>query len=239
MSDSTRLQAVTSPPSARPGPVPASDPWVLPVALDGRRVRLEPLERKHLAGLVEAGADPATWTWMHAPLTDEGSMLAWLDDALRARDAGAEVPFATVEAATGRVLGSTRFMSIVPAHRRLEIGWTWLAPAARGTGANTEAKHLMLAHAFEELGAVRVELKTDALNARSRAALAGIGARFEGVSRRHQLMASGRVRDSAWYAVTDEDWPAVREHLRGRLAAQEARQPATGDPGRGTEPHDS
>ena len=111
-------------------------------------------------------------------------------------------------------------MSIVPAHRRLEIGWTWLSPAAQGTGANTEAKFLMLEHAFERLGAMRVELKTDALNARSRAALAGIGATFEGVFRRHQLMADGRVRDSAWYAITDEDWPAVRDGLRARLADQ-------------------
>jgi RimJ/RimL family protein N-acetyltransferase len=181
---------------------------------------LEPLELAHLPGLVAAGADPATWTWMHAPLTDEPSMRAWVEDALGARDAGAELPFATVDAATGGVLGSTRFMAIAPAHRRLEIGWTWLAPAAHGSGANSEAKYLLLEHAFEALGAMRVEFKTDALNVRSRAALAGIGATFEGVFRRHQLTASGRVRDSAWYAVTDQDWPAVRERLRARLAAQ-------------------
>jgi RimJ/RimL family protein N-acetyltransferase len=193
---------------------------VTPVALGGDRVRLEPLERAHLAGLVAAGADPATWTWMHAPLTDEPAMLAWVEDALRARDAGLEVPFATVAAATGSVLGSTRFLAIAPAHRRLEIGWTWLAPAARGTGANTEAKLLMLEHAFERLGAMRVEFKTDARNARSRAALLGIGATFEGVFRRHMLTASGRVRDSAWYAITDEDWPTVGERLRARVAAR-------------------
>ncbi len=199
--------------------VPAVTPWVTPVTLAGRRVRLEPLEPGHLAGLVAAGADPATWTWMHAPLTDEAAMRAWVAEAMRARDAGAEVPFATLDVVTGRVLGSTRFMSIAAAHRRMEIGWTWLAPAAHGTGANTEAKYLMLEHAFERLAAMRVEFKTDARNARSRAALAGLGATFEGVFRRHQLMASGRVRDSAWYAVTDEDWPAVRERLRARLAA--------------------
>jgi N-acetyltransferase len=195
-------------------------PWVTPITLAGRRVRLEPLDVAHLAGLVTAGADPATWTWMHAPLTDEASMRAWVEDAVRNRDAGAELPFANVDAATGRVLGSTRYLSIVPAHRRLEIGWTWLAPAAHGTGANTEAKYLLLEHAFERLGAMRVEFKTDALNARSRAALAGIGGTFEGVSRRHQLAANGRVRDSAWYAITDGDWPAVRGRLRERLAAQ-------------------
>ena len=208
------------PPSALAGPAPAAAPWVTPVTLVGHCVRMEPLERSHLPGLVAAGADPATWTWMHAPLTDEASMRAWMEEALRHRDIGAEVPFATVDPTTGRVLGSTRFMSIAPAHRRLEIGWTWLAPAAHGTGANTEAKCLMLEHAFEQLGAMRVEFKTDARNDRSRAALAGIGATFEGVFRRHQLMGSGRVRDSAWYAITDEDWPAVRERLRERLAAQ-------------------
>jgi RimJ/RimL family protein N-acetyltransferase len=199
---------------------------VTPVTLVGERVRLEPLEVGHLAGLVAAAADPSTWTWLHAPLTDEAAMRDWLADALRARDAGAEMPFATVDAASGAVLGSTRYMAIAPAHRRLEIGWTWLAPAVQGTGVNTEAKLLLLEHAFERLGALRVELKTDALNDRSRAALAAIGATFEGVSRRHMLMANGRVRDSAWYAIVDEDWPAVRELLRARLAAQAGHAPA-------------
>jgi N-acetyltransferase len=211
-----------------PVPVPATAPWVTPVTLAGSRVRLEPLGLAHLPGLVTAGADPATWTWMHAPLADEPSMRAWVEDALRARDAGAEVPFATVDAATGQILGSTRFMAIAPAHRRLEIGWTWLAPAAHGTGANGEAKYLLLEHAFGALGAMRVEFKTDALNVRSRAALAGIGATFEGVFRRHQLTASGRVRDSAWYAITDEDWPAVRERLLARLAAHARVGPPAG-----------
>jgi RimJ/RimL family protein N-acetyltransferase len=196
-------------------------PWVTPVTLVGRRVRLEPLEPAHLPGLVAAGADPATWTWLHAPLTDEASMRAWVEEALRNRDAGTEVPFATVDAATGRVLGSTRFMSIAPAHRRLEIGWTWLTPTALGTGANTEAKLLLLEHALGRLGAMRVEFKTDARNVRARAAHAGIGATFEGIFRRHQVMAGGRVRDSAWYAILDEDWPAVLERLRARLAGPE------------------
>ena len=223
MSDSIAPGAT---PSAHPAPVPATPPWVTPVTLAGSRVRMEPLDLSHLAGLVAAGADPATWTWMHAPLTDETSMRAWVEEALRNRDAGTEVPLATVDAATGRVLGSTRFMSIVPAHRRLEIGWTWLTAAAHGTGANTEAKLLMLEQAFEQLRAMRVEFKTDASNERSRAALAGIGATFEGVFRRHQLMGSGRVRDSAWYAVVDEDWPAVRERLRARLAGQTGGAPS-------------
>jgi RimJ/RimL family protein N-acetyltransferase len=199
-----------------------------PVTLVGRRVRLEPLDLTHLPGLLAAGADPATWTWMHAPLTDEAAMRAWVGEALRARDAGTEVPFATVATASGRILGSTRFMAITPSHRRLEIGWTWLAPAAHGTGANTEAKQLMLEHAFERLGAMRVEFKTDARNARSRAALEGIGATFEGISRHHMLMADGRVRDSAWYAIVEDDWPAVRVRLRAKVAARPADQEMPG-----------
>jgi N-acetyltransferase len=190
------------------------------VTLEGRRVRLEPLAPAHLAGLVAAGGDPETWAWMHGPLTSAPAMEAWLEDALRAREAGTEVPFAVLDAAAGRVLGSTRYLAIAPAHRRLEIGWTWLAPAAQGTGANTEAKLLLLEHAFERLGAMRVEFKTDVLNARSRAALEGIGATFEGIFRRHMIMADGRVRDSAWYAIVEDDWPTVRERLRERLAGR-------------------
>lgn len=200
---------------------PAATPWVRPVTLTGRRVRLEPLDHRHLAGLAAAAVDPSTWTWMHAPLTDETVLRAWIDDALAARDAGTEVPFAIVDAPSGGILGSTRFMAIVPAHRRLEIGWTWLGPAARGSGANAEAKLLLLEHAFERLGAMRVEFKTDALNARSRAALEGIGARFEGVSRRHMIMADGRVRDSAWFAIVEDDWPAVRDRLQARVAPRD------------------
>jgi RimJ/RimL family protein N-acetyltransferase len=115
-------------------------------------------------------------------------------------------------------------MAIAAAHRRLEIGWTWLGPDARGTGANGEAKLLLLEHAFERLGAMRVEFKTDALNVRSRAALEGIGARFEGIARRHMLIADGRVRDSAWYAIVEDDWPAVRERLRERVVARSSEE---------------
>lgn len=206
---------------------PAAAPWVTPVALAGRRVRLEPLEAGHLPGLVAAAADPATWTWLPSSLADEGALRRWLADALQARDAGAEVPFATLDAASGRVVGSTRFMAIAPAHRRLEIGWTWLNPATHGSGANREAKLLQLEHAFERLGAIRVEFKTDARNERARSALAGIGATFEGIFRRHMLMPDGRLRDSAWYAVVDQDWPDVRERLQARV-----RERDDGDAGR-------
>jgi RimJ/RimL family protein N-acetyltransferase len=194
--------------------------WTGSPVLEGERVRLEPLDERHVPGLLAAATDPATWTWLFEQLDDEAVLRAWLADALRARDAGTELPFATLDARTGRVVGSTRYVAIVPAHRRLEIGWTWLAPAAWGTGINVEAKLLMLTRAFEALGAMRVELKTDARNERSRAAILALGARFEGVFRKHMRMADGRIRDSAWYAITDDDWPMVRARLVARLAAR-------------------
>jgi len=194
--------------------------WTGSPVLEGERVRLEPLDERHVPGLLAAATDPATWTWLFERLDDEAVLRAWLADALRARDAGTELPFATLDARTGRVVGSTRYMAIAPAHRRLEIGWTWLAPAAWGTGINVEAKLLLLTHAFEALGAMRVELKTDARNERSRAAILALGAQFEGVFRKHMRMADGRIRDSAWYAITDDDWPMVRARLVARLAAR-------------------
>ncbi len=194
--------------------------WTRGPVLEGERVRLEPLDERHVPGLLAAATDPATWTWLFERLDDEAVLRAWLADALRARDAGTELPFATLDARTGRVVGSTRYMAITPAHRRLEIGWTWLAPAAWGTGINVEAKLLLLTHAFETLGAMRVELKTDARNERSRTAILALGAQFEGVFRKHMRMADGRIRDSAWYAITDDDWPVVRARLVARLAAR-------------------
>ncbi len=193
--------------------------WGRSPTLSGGRTRLEPLDERHLPGLHAAAADPATWTWMSAWLTDEAALRAWLTEALRARDAGTELPFAIIDLAGPRVVGSTRYMAIAPAHRRLEIGWTWLTPERWGTGINVEAKLLLLAHAFETLGAMRVELKTDVRNERSRAAILALGARFEGIFRKHMRMPDGRIRDSAWYAITDEEWPAVRSRLRARLEA--------------------
>ena len=193
--------------------------WARSPTLSGVRAQLEPLGERHLPGLLAAAADPATWTWMPARLTDETALRAWLTDALRARDAGAELPFAIIEAAGARVVGSTRYLAIAPAHRRLEIGWTWLTPERWGTGINVEAKLLPLAHAFDRLGAMRVEFKTDARNERSRAAIVALGARFEGIFRKHMRMPDGRIRDSAWYAIVDDEWPAVRSRLEARLEA--------------------
>jgi len=186
---------------------------VEPVTLEGRLVRLEPMSLDHLPGLTRAAADERLWHWTPAQLMTEDAVAAWLEAALSNRDAGTELPFVTVEAASGTAIGSSRFMNIALEHRRVEIGWTWVATAWQGSGANREAKLLMLEHAFEQLGCARVEFKTDAKNERSRAALLAIGARFDGVFRKHMIMPDGRVRDSAWYSVIDDDWPAVKAGL--------------------------
>jgi N-acetyltransferase len=181
----------------------------LAVRLDGAIVALEPLGPQHVEGLRAAADDERIWRWM---VTRD--VQAWIADALR--ESGDRQPFAVLQ--EGSVVGSTSYMSLAPEHRRLEIGNTWMNPSTWGTGANVEAKYLLLRHAFEELGCLRVEFKTDALNERAREALAALPAEFEGIHRRHMLVRGGERRDSAWYAVIDDDWPAVREALEGRLS---------------------
>ena len=199
------------------------DRWVQPVTLPGRIVRLEPLSRAHLEGLADVAFDPSIWQWTVARPHDLASLRDWLEGALRNRDAGVEEPFATLEQATGRPIGSTRFMSIVPEHRRLEIGWTWVAPPWQRRGANREAKYLQLRHAFETLGANRVEFKTDSLNEKANPALLAIGASFEGTFRNHMVMPGGRLRHSNYYSVTSDEWPSVRAALEARLDPGAAR----------------
>ncbi len=186
--------------------------------LAGELVRLEPLAPRHEQALWEASRDPRTWRWLSIlqPQTPE-ELSAYLDEALANAAAGIELPFATVLQADDRVVGSTRFLSLRPEHRSIEIGWTWLAPEAWGTGANVEAKLLMLEDAFGRLGCRRVELKTDALNDRSRSAIEALPAEFEGVQRKHMLVRGGENRDTAWYSIVDDDWPAVRRNLLSRL----------------------
>jgi N-acetyltransferase len=190
-----------------------AQPWIRPVVLEGSIVRLEPLRRDHLDGLAEVAFDPALWQFTLARPVDRAGLEAWITAALDNAEAGVEVPFATIDGATGRPVGSTRFLNIVPEHRRFEIGWTWLAAAAQRTGANREAKLLQLTHGFEQLGANRIEFKTDSLNEKSRTALLGIGASFEGIFRNHMVMPDGRLRHSAYYSVTREDWPSVKARL--------------------------
>ncbi|MEO8468596.1 MAG: GNAT family N-acetyltransferase [Chloroflexota bacterium] len=200
-----------------PNTSPAPSPWVTPVTLTGKRVRLEPLSVDHLDDLVEVGLDTSIWALTIARPTDRDGIEVWLRAAIASGAAGTDVPFATIDLASGRAVGSTRYMSIVPDHRRLEIGWTWVGTAQQRTGINREAKALQLAHAFDELGANRVEFKTDARNDRSRNALLGIGATFEGIFREHMIMPTGPLRDSAYYSVISVEWPEVRDRLRASL----------------------
>ena len=191
--------------------------WTTPV-LEGEVVRLEPIALAHEEGLWQASRDPRTWQWLsiQQPQT-RAELRAYLDAALASAADGSELPLVTVLRASGRVVGSTRFLTLRPEHRSIEIGWTWLTPEAWGTGANVEAKLLMLEHAFGTLGCLRVELKTDAQNERSRGAMAALPAQFEGVHRKHMLVRGGERRDSAWYSVLDDEWPAVRANLLRRL----------------------
>ncbi len=190
---------------------------VEPVTLEGRIVRLEPMTLDHVEGLAAVAGDPATWRWTTGSPMDRAGMQRWMETALANRDAGTEHPWVTVDRATGRPIGSSRYLNIVLEHRRLEIGWTWVTPSWQRRGANREAKLLMIGHAFEALGCMRVEFKTDARNAQSRAALAGIGATFEGIFRRHMVMPGGRIRDSAWFSIVEEEWPAVKAALAESL----------------------
>jgi RimJ/RimL family protein N-acetyltransferase len=191
------------------------------IPLEGRIVRLEPLRPDHEDGLWEASRDPETWRWISLgrPHT-RADVRAMVEEALGRALEGREIPFVTIAQASDAVIGSTRYLALHPEWRSLEIGSTWLTPAAWGTGANTEAKLLQLSDAFERLGCRRVELKTDALNARSRAAIAALPAQFEGIHRQHMLVRDGENRDTAWYSILDNEWPTVRARLEERLRAR-------------------
>lgn len=187
---------------------------------EGRLVRLEPLALAHAEGLRAAATDSDMFAWMPVDMASSDAALnAWLTDALTsARDGGA-VPYAILAADSGRVLGSTRFLELRFEHLRVEIGWSWVTRPAWGTGVNVETKLLLLQHAFERVGLRRVEFKTDARNARSRGALLALGASFEGILRTHMVVAQGGRRDSAYFSVIDQEWPAVKQRLQARLAS--------------------
>jgi RimJ/RimL family protein N-acetyltransferase len=186
--------------------------------LAGRRVVLEPLAEEHAGELYVAAQDPRIWEWLDPDASaSPQAFAAWFADAIAAARRGEDVPFAVRDRrAGGTVVGSTRYLALAPEHRRLEVGWTWYAPGAWGSGVNVEAKLLLFTHAFERLGAQRVELKTDARNERSRAAMLALGATFEGVFRKHMDRRYG-VRDTAWYSVVDDEWPEVKARLESRL----------------------
>lgn len=190
---------------------------VEPVVLEGKVVRLEPMRVEHVDALAEVGLEESLWKWIPTACVTREDMETYVQSALDDQKRGVALPFVTVEQATGKVIGSTRFGNIDVANRRAEIGWTWINPKWQRTAVNTEAKFLMLRHAFETWKCIRVELKTDALNEKSRNAILRIGAKQEGIFRQHVITASGRLRDSVYFSIIDTEWPEVKERLLGRL----------------------
>ena len=190
-----------------------------PVVLTGSAVRLEPLQQRHAADLLAAAADPAIWRYLPAyQPTSLADMEAWIAAALTGAGTGEQIPFAIVVPSSGRALGSTRFLEIRWDSRALEIGWTWLATTMQRSAVNTECKLLLLRHAFEELGALRVQFKTDLRNVRSQRAIERLGAVKEGVLRKQRINHDGYVRDAVYYSIVDDEWPEVRARLTKKLS---------------------
>ena len=187
------------------------------VTLIGKRVILEPLTLAHVDALCEIGLDPEIWNYTTVRIRTRGEMVAYVETALEWQRDGTAVPFATIDRASRRVVGSTRFANIAHEHKRAEIGWTWIARDFQRSYVNTEAKYLMLRLAFEEWKYLRVELKTSTRNQRSRAAILRLGAVEEGTLRKHMINEDGTSRDSVYFSITDEEWPAVKARLEGMM----------------------
>jgi N-acetyltransferase len=190
----------------------------LTAELSGELAILEPLEERHREELWEAAQDQRVWEWLAHLGEDRELFDRWFELSREATAAGQEGVFAIRRRTDGAVVGSSRFMAVRRPDRVVEIGWTWLNPSAWRTGINLETKLLMLAYAFETLGCVRVELKTDARNERSRDAIAALPAQFEGILRKHMIVPNVGQRDSAYYSVIDDEWPQVRANLQRRLS---------------------
>jgi RimJ/RimL family protein N-acetyltransferase len=188
-----------------------------PVTLEGRFVKLVPLSLDHLDGLSHVGLEPELWRWIPQQVASRDEMRGYIQTALDEQKAGISLPFAVLDAASGEAIGSTRYGNINLPNKRVEIGWTWYAKTRQRTPVNTEAKLLLLTHAFERLGLIRVELKTDTLNDKSRAAIARIGATQEGIFRKHLICESGRVRDTVYFSILDSEWPDRKRRLLERL----------------------
>jgi RimJ/RimL family protein N-acetyltransferase len=196
---------------------------IKPVTLKGNRVRLEPLSESHASDLFVAGQPPEIWTYLARDVfTSVEDAREWIGGTLRLAATGAEVPFAIINLASGRAVGSTRYMDISRPDRRLEIGWTWLAPDLWRTPLNTECKYLLMRHAFETPGCLRVQLKTDLRNTRSQQAIERLGAAREGVLRKHMILAlkGNYQRSTVIYSVIDTEWPAVKERLETKMKGQ-------------------
>lgn len=188
-----------------------------PIVLEGDFVRLEPMTLDHHSALSEVGLDPEIWRFTLVLVQTPEEMRRYMESALKLQREGTTLPFVTIERSSGRIVGSTRYGNYDPENRRIEIGWTWIARPWQRTAINTEAKYLMLSHAFERLRCVRVELKTDVLNTPSRKAMLRIGAKEEGILRKHSLVWDGRYRDSIYYSILDEEWPGVKQQLERML----------------------
>ncbi len=187
------------------------------VTLEGKSVRLAPLKLEHLSELYEAASDESLWLWTANIIKSREDMLSYVETALDEQTRKVSLPFVTVEKSTNKITGSTRFGNIDVRNRKTEIGWTWINPKWQRTAINTEAKLLMLTHAFEIWRCVRVELKTDALNQKSRNAILRLGAKQEGILRRQQITDAGRFRDTVYFSIIDSEWQTVKANLTGKL----------------------
>lgn len=192
--------------------------WVQPITLVGEHVRLEPMTEEHISGLTEIGAGQPFWDFMlYGNITTFDDMRHWVLDILSRAKRGTDLPFVAIHLASGRVAGATRYLNIVPQDRGLEIGGTWYGPEFQRTMVNTECKYLLLRHAFETLGCIRVQLKTDLRNERSQKAIERLGAVKEGILRNHMILPDGRVRHSVFYSILDSEWPEVKKRLEAML----------------------
>lgn len=189
-----------------------------PITLEGQYVRLEPLSLSHHKQMCEAGLDFELWHWTPQNVRTPQEMRAYIEKALADQAHGTALPFATLDRASGTLIGSTRYLNIDAANLHVEIGATWLAKPWQRTAANTEAKYLMLRHAFEKLGCMRVEFKTDSMNQRSREAILRLGAKEEGTLRNHMLTWTGRIRHTIYFSIIDAEWPEVKARLEKMLA---------------------
>lgn len=192
--------------------------WVTPVTLTGKHVRLEPMTEAHIPALAEIGMGKDFWDFMvYGRMENEDDMAGWVRDILARAEKGTDLPFVAIHLESGRVAGATRYLNIMPSDRGLEVGGTWYGLDFQRTAVNTECKYLLLTHAFESLGCIRVQIKTDSLNLRSQKAIERIGAVKEGVLRNHMILPNGRVRHSVYYSVLDSEWPDVKKRLEEML----------------------
>jgi len=206
-------------------------PWVAPVTLLGSRVRMEPLSlERHGEGLLAIALEPEIWRWTMPLMNDAADLKRYLEEALHEQAEGRALPFATMDVASGRVAGCTRFASVDPRNRRVEIGWTWIGLEFQRSHVNTEAKYLMLRHAFETLDCVRVEFKAHALNERSRRAMERMGAQYEGLLRKHMVRENGEWRDTVYYSILDREWPGVKARLEQLMRRDSTQRIASREP---------